>query len=188
MPLELPLGGEGGGPLRSAVLPRPEGAASGGVTEAPEEQSWEPSAGGQWHGAVQPPDGVRQLEKLPPPPRQRQRPRAPREPVPRHRRQSRPPVMLCFPCFTALRGFCGWFSVCRCYFPGKTHNPTLYWSPSHPGQSEGDGLTRPGSFTIGRGTSHRNSEHGIFTLACNFDARNISPRSTEYPECGFTEI
>lgn len=46
VPLELPLGGEGRGPLPSAVLPRPERAASGGVTEAPGEQSWEPSAGG----------------------------------------------------------------------------------------------------------------------------------------------
>ena len=47
MPLELPLGGEGGGPLTSAILPWAERAASGGVTEAPEEQSCEPSAGGQ---------------------------------------------------------------------------------------------------------------------------------------------
>lgn len=180
--------GRGAGPCPQLSSPGRRGLPLGVSQKRPRSRAGSPRQAGSSTELSNPLMESGSPRSSPAPPRQRQRPRTPREPVPRHWRQSRPPATLCFPCFTALRGFCGWFSVCRCYFPGKTHNPTLYWSPSHPGQSKGDGLTRPGSFTIGGGTSHRNSERGIFTLVCNFDARNISPPSTGDSERGFTEI
>ena len=61
------LVGRGWASAQSCPPPAGAGAASGGVAEEPEEQQ-RPSDGGEWHGAVQHPDGSQAARDTPPTP------------------------------------------------------------------------------------------------------------------------